>query len=215
LRRVDFELNRAVVAITQYSKATNIGRRSQGWESGSMLTPEELRSSKVDFEIAKEALAQSEKRLRDALDDKKDIEQKATVLFGAYITITLALFGVGGAFARDAHLMAPALPFFVSGSVFLIGVLAFVLVFKSAEYGYLGTKPSMWLVTGRIDGDKQALARMFAYLTYHHANRIEVSDASNARKSATLHFGMVMGVIGAVVLVATMAFTYAPVTSHP
>ena len=34
-----------------------------------MLTLEQLRDTKVDFDIATEALAQSEKRLDDAFDD--------------------------------------------------------------------------------------------------------------------------------------------------
>jgi hypothetical protein len=180
-----------------------------------MLTLDELRSSHVDFDIAKEALSQSEKRLGDALDAKKVVEQKATVLFGGYVTIMLALFGVGGALAKDAHLMAPALPFFVTGTIFLIGALSFVYVLNSAEYGNLGSEPSMWLQSGRIDGDKQAFARMLAYLTHHHANRIDKSYESNARKSATLHFGMVMGVIAGLVLLLTMVVTYAPASIHP
>jgi hypothetical protein len=179
-----------------------------------MMTLQELSASNVDFDIAKEALAQSEKRLGDALDAKKVVEQKATVLFGAYVTIMLALFGVGGALAKDAHLMAPALPFFVTGTIFLVGALAFVFVFKSAVYGNLGSEPSMWLQSGRIDGDKQALARMLAYLAYHHADRIKTSYESNAKKSAALHFGMVMGIIGGVVLLMTMVVIYGPLTNR-
>jgi hypothetical protein len=181
-----------------------------------MLTLEELRSSNVDFDIAKEALAQSEKRLGDALDAKKAVEQKATVLFGAYVTIMLALFGAGAALAKDAHLMAPALPFFVTGTIFLIGALSFANVFKGAEYGNLGSEPSMWLQSGRIDGDKQAFARMLAYLAHHHANRISVSYASNDRKTASLHFGMVMGIVGGLVLLLTIVVIYGgPATIHP
>ncbi len=37
-----------------------------------MLTLEQLRDTKVDFDIATEALAQSEKRLDDAFDDYGD-----------------------------------------------------------------------------------------------------------------------------------------------
>jgi len=181
-----------------------------------MLTLEELKSSNVDFDIAKEALSQSEKRLVDALDAKKMVEQKATVLFGAYVTIMLALFGVGAALAKDAHLMVPALPFFVTGVIFMVGALYFANVFKGAEYGNLGSEPSMWLQSGRIDGDKQEFARMLAYLAHHHAHRISISYTSNEGKTISLHFGMLMGVVGGLVLLLTMVIIYGgPLTIHP
>jgi hypothetical protein len=180
-----------------------------------MLTPESLRSSNVNFEIAKEALAQAEKRLGDALEAKKAVEQKATVLFGAYVTISLALFGFGGTLAKDSHLAARVWPIFVVGIFFVIGAAAFAYVFRSAEYGNLGSEPSMWLQAGRIDGDKDAHARMLAYLAYYHAGRIQISYDSNARKSRSLHFGMMVGVIGALALLLAMSFTYGVYAIHP
>jgi hypothetical protein len=182
---------------------------------GTMLTPEALRSSNVNFEIAKDALAQVEKRLSDALEAKKAVEQKATVLFGAYVTISLALFGFGGTLAKDSNLAPKVWPIFVAGIFFVIGAAAFAYVFRSAEYGNLGSEPSMWLQSGRIDGDKDAHARMLAYLVYHHADRIQVSHDSNARKSRSLHFGMIVGVIGALGLLGAMFFTYEVSSIHP
>src|SRR4051812_27882596 len=78
-----------------------------------MMTLESLRAADVNIDIAKEALVQAEKRLGDALDAKKVVEQKATVLFGAYVTISLALFGFGGTLARDIG--SKALPVFIAG----------------------------------------------------------------------------------------------------
>jgi hypothetical protein len=180
-----------------------------------MLTLEELRSSSVNFDVAKEALGQVEKRLNDALESKKAVEQKATVLFGAYVTISLALFGFGGALARDVNVAMKAWPVFVAGLFFVIGAAAFAYVFRSAEYGNLGSEPSMWLQSGRIDGDKDAFARMLAYLTYHHSTRIQISYDSNARKSCSLHFGMVMGLVGALALFAAMFFISGVWASRP
>ena len=180
-----------------------------------MLPLEQLHNSNVDFDIAKEALAQSEKRLIDALDVKKAVEQKATVLFGAYVTISLALLGIGAALVRDAILGASPLPFFIAGAFFIVGAAAFAFVFRSAEYGNLGSEPSMWLRAGVIDGDKREFARMLAYLAHHHQNRIAVSYKSNESKSRSLHFGMMMGVLGAGALLLAALITYCPFAIRP
>lgn len=173
---------------------------SEAMPSETMLTPESLRSVDVNLDVAKEALVQAERRLGDALEAKKTVEQKATVLFGAYVTISLALFGFGGTLAKNTNVAAKVWPIFVAGMFFVVGAGAFASVFKSAEYGNLGSEPSMWLQSGRIDGDKDELARMFAYLTYHHANRIQVSYDSNAWKGRSLSFGLIMGIVGALAL---------------
>jgi hypothetical protein len=180
-----------------------------------MLTTDELRSANINFDIAKEALAQSEKRLSDALEAKKTVEQKATVLFGAYVTISLALFGVGGALLRDATLNVRGWPFFFAGTCFVVGAVAFVLVLRSGQYGNLGSQPSMWLQPGRIDGDQQELGRMFAYLAHHHQSRIATSYESNASKRRALHFGMAMGVVGVIVLFSATLFTFCPFATRP
>jgi hypothetical protein len=178
-----------------------------------MLTLEQLRATNVDFDIAKEALTQSEKRLDDAFDAKKAVEQKATVLFGTYVTISLAFFGFAATVAKDNPHHIKLWLFFVTGAFFVLGAACFASVFRSAEYGNKGSEPSMWLVRGRIDGDKLVLARMLAYLAYHHAHRIEVSYQSNATKSRFLHAGMIFGVLGSIVfliLLISVASTIRP-----
>lgn len=180
-----------------------------------MLTLDQLRETDVDFDVAKEALAQSEKRLGDALDAKKTVEQKAMVLFGAYVTISVALFGLAGALLRDAAFAKLAWPFFIGASVFVIGAALFAAVFQGAKYGSAGSEPSMWLQSGRIDGDKQALARMLAYLAYHHQGRINVSNASNANKTWYLHSGMIAGVLGATILALGVPLTYVALAIRP
>jgi hypothetical protein len=66
-----------------------------------MMTLEEIERSNVNKEVAREAYEQATKRLVDTLETKKSYEQKAFTLFNAYLTITLALFGVGGALYKD------------------------------------------------------------------------------------------------------------------
>ena len=169
-----------------------------------MMTLESLRNADVNLDAAKEALVQSEKRLGDALEAKKAVEQKATVLFGAYVTISLALFGFGGALAKDVG--SKAWPVFIAGMVFVVGAAAFARVFWGGKYGNLGSQPSMWLQSGRIDGNKDAFARMIAYVAYHHDSRIRISYDSNAVKTRSLHFGLTMGIIGALALGAGRLF---------
>ena len=143
-----------------------------------MLSIDEIRRKAITSEVAKEALVQSEKYLTDLLEIKKSVEQKATVLFGAYVTISLALFGFG---AKDLSLIK-ATPFFLAGMFFVAGASAFCMVLTTAKYGMLGSKPSLWLQPGRIDGDKTEIARMMAYLTYYHGIRIDRREASNKDK---------------------------------
>jgi hypothetical protein len=165
-----------------------------------MMTVEELQKSNVNAEVAKEALAQSEKLLIDVLDTKKSLEQKATTLFGTFVTIALALFGIGGALIRDNQFHQTAYAFFIAGAFFVCGAAIFVNALKPAEYGNLGSEPSMWLVSGRIDGKADALARMFAYVTHYHSRRIEISEQSNGSKRRSLNRGMWSGVTGSLAL---------------
>ena len=71
-----------------------------------MLSLEQLKQSKINPLVAREAYLQAEKRLSDVLDTKKSVEQKASNLFSAYVTVALALFGIGGAIFKD-HALWP------------------------------------------------------------------------------------------------------------
>jgi hypothetical protein len=178
-----------------------------------MLTIEQIKDIDVDLDVAREALNQSEKRLDDAFEAKKAVEQKATVLFGTYVTISLALFGFAATLVNANLLHIKLWPFFVTGTFFILGAACFAGVFRAAEYGNKGSEPSMWLRSGLIDGDKMGLARMLAYLAHHHSRRIEVSYQSNATKSRFLHSGMIFGVMGSAVfliLLISVASTIRP-----
>jgi len=72
-----------------------------------MMTLEEIRASRINPLVVKEAHDQASKRLADVLDTKKTFEQKAFILFNAYIALALALFGVGGMLLRGNETTIP------------------------------------------------------------------------------------------------------------
>jgi hypothetical protein len=168
-----------------------------------MFDLDDLKASNLNPAVAKEAYLQAEKRLVDLLESKKSVEQKASTFFSAYLTVSLALFGIGGTIFKDQGLSAKALPFFVAGGIFVLGAILFMLALKDERYGFLGSAPDMWLQRGMIDGADNALPALYAYLTYYHADRIAISTKSNTIKIRFVRVGMIVG------LVATVTFAIA------
>lgn len=68
-----------------------------------MLNLKQLQSVKVDPAVAREAYTQVDRYLLDVLATRNSFEQKATTLMGAFITISLALFGIGGTIFQKTH----------------------------------------------------------------------------------------------------------------
>jgi hypothetical protein len=85
-----------------------------------MLTLAQIQAADVNRDVAKE------KRLADILDLKKSVEQKATTLFSAYLTIALALFGVGGTLLKAPVANVPHWPFFLAGFAVALGACMFI-----------------------------------------------------------------------------------------
>ena len=154
---------------------------------------DELKQITINPAVAKEVYAQAEKRLVDVLDSKKSVEQKASTFFSAYVTVSLALFGIGGAIFKEHSLSGRALPFFIAGVVFVLGAFIFMLALKDQRYGFLGSPPDMWLNKGMIDGENRALDAMYAYLAFYHTERIAVSIESNKSKMWLVRCGMWIG----------------------
>jgi hypothetical protein len=165
-----------------------------------MMTLEEISASNINTTVAREAYDQASKRLGDALDTKKAHEQKAFTLFNGYVTVSLALFGVGGAILKEHGPANLILPFWATGALFLIGAIFFVVALIDKAYGALASDPSMWLNRGTIDGDDSALGLMLAYITYHHQSRIDVSNASNRAKALRIRAGIIVGICAPLVL---------------
>jgi hypothetical protein len=90
-----------------------------------MLTLAELQASTINADVAREAYIQADRHLSDLLDVKKSFEQKATTLLGAYITLSIALFGFGGAVFKESGLGPKVWPFFGAGAAFIIGAWFF------------------------------------------------------------------------------------------
>lgn len=176
-----------------------------------MLSPEDLRSLKLNETIAREALTQAERRLADILETKKTIEQKASSLFSSYVTISLAVFAIGAAMLRENSFKGQAWPFFLAGAVFTLGAFAFVAALKGQTYGAMGSAPSIWLQSGVIDGPDAELSRQFAYLTSHLQERITISLQSNNQKFLALHIGMMLGVAGSIIFAVTLFLAFSSI----
>src|SRR5882724_2742717 len=165
-----------------------------------MMTLEEIRQSKLNAVVVREAHDQAAKRLGDILDTKKMYEQKAFTLFNGYLTLSLALFGIGGAIYKDQGLTHLVVPFWVAGALFVAGAICFVSALIDVKYGALASSPDIWLNKGTIDSDDSMLSLMLAYITYYHQERIDVSTASNEKKAHQIRRGIFLGVIAPFVL---------------
>jgi hypothetical protein len=160
-----------------------------------MLTLEELQSSTINADVAREAFVQTDRYLAHTLAVRNSYEQKAATLMSAYITISVALFGVGGAIFKDSGVPAKIWPFFATGLVFILGAGCFIVAIKVSKYAAVGGTPEMWLIPGVINGDENAVPAMLAYLTYYHSERIEISGRANRRKAWWIDAGIILGAL--------------------
>jgi hypothetical protein len=160
-----------------------------------MLTLRELQSSTINLSVAREAYTQVDRHLLDILEVRKSFEQKAATLMGAYITISVALFGIGGAIFKETGVGARVWPFFGAGLVFIAGAWCFIAALKAGQYAAVGSTPEMWLNRGTIDGSDNALPAMLAYITFHHSDRIALSIEGNKRKARWIDSGIILGPI--------------------
>jgi hypothetical protein len=158
-----------------------------------MLTLQQLSALTLNAEVVKEAYAQAEKRLTDALDAKKVFEEKATIFLNAFVTLAVALFSGGAAFFQNGDTAAGgALAF--AAVLMSLGAILFAYVLRPDEYGMLGSDPSMWLNAGTIDGPATATTQMLAYIVFYHSDRIAVSTDNNTRKAKYLQIGIELGI---------------------
>jgi len=146
------------------------------------MTLEELQASRINGAVAREAYNQVDRHLLDILDVRKSFEQKAATLMGAYVTISVALFGIGGAIFKDGGVGTKVYPFFGAGLVFIAGAWCFIVALKSGQYAAVGSTPEMWLNHGTIDGNDSAVPAMLAYITFHHRERIATCIRGNTRR---------------------------------
>lgn len=164
------------------------------------MTLAELQRATINPEIAREAYAQAEKRLGDALDTKEGHEKKAFEMLRSYVVVSLAAFGAAGFCIRGGYTeLGP--PLFLAGMAFTVGAGLALFALKARAYGAIGSDPSMWLVSSVIDGDdSRVLPAMLATVTFFHEQRIQESRQSNAKKGALVYGSVWIGTLTPVVL---------------
>ena len=82
--------------------------------------------------------------------------------------------------------------------------MVFVAALKTGRYAAVGSTPEMWLNRGTIDGGDNALPAMFAYVTFHHSERIRLSEQSNERKARYISAGIISGPVAALVFLVLL-----------
>jgi len=165
------------------------------------MTLAEIQSATINPLIAREAYEHAAKRLDDALQTKAAFEQKAFTLFGGYLTISLALLAASGAAYDSQRLRHLFIPFLVTGIIFVVGDIMFMVALKARNYGALASHPDMWLNTGVIDGPDSVLPTMLAYITFYHQERIDTSVARNEAKAKWIESGIWLGIVAPAIFI--------------
>ncbi|WP_148277067.1 hypothetical protein [Methylocystis sp. SC2] len=172
-----------------------------------MLTPGDMEKLAINERVAREAFDLGQRRLADALETKAHFDHKATTIFTAFVTISLAVFGVGAAILRDPLLRETAWAFFCSGTFFVAAAFVSAWSMRGMEYGYMGWAPEVWLRSGVIDGDDQTVGHMLAYGAHRTVHLIAQSQASNSAKAALLLKAVIIGACGALAFGASVGLT--------
>lgn len=172
------------------------------------VTLAQLQTLPINPTIAREAHDQGIARLEDLLVVKKNHEDKALSLFGHFVTIALALFGVGGYLLTNPVLNMPYLPFVVAGIVFVAGAVLLSTALLDDWYATVGSHPFIWLRSGTIDGDDSVHGRTLAYITWDLQFAHADCARSNGKKKARIRYGIAAGIVGVLTLPATYAAVY-------
>lgn len=173
-----------------------------------MMTTEELQKVKINPEIAREILTQTEKCLADHLATKDALEKKATALLSVFITLTLAMYGAAIALIHSINPFL-SVPFFVTATILIIGDIFFALSLKGEEYGIMGSDPSAWLRRGYVDGAETAHSAMLIYLASFYQPHIDASYKSNIKKEGHLSKGIWLGILSVIILGIGLVITVA------
>lgn len=142
----------------------------------------------LNTEAIKFYLSLANQRLEDTLNIKRELEQKAFILFAGYIAAAFALFGL----AEGSH----GFSYWLIGSAFFFcaGVGMLFVVINIEKYGVLGRNPEDWL--DRADyltiGDEH-IGHMHAYVLYDLINDIEMNKRSNGSKVFYLRIAIALG----------------------
>lgn len=169
-------------------------RRKSVWDMGNPFI----------LELAKAAMEQSEKRLVDFLEIRRALEAKMTTMFGIYISVTLALYGLSGVLTgRPAT--APggtSWGVFGAGCLFLGGAFILGLALRPSEGALLGGTPDFWLgpdakADKEESDDKAQTARHYALAALDFDDRLRLQSTDNKSKQDKLNLALWCGFIGA------------------
>ena len=133
----------------------------------------------------------AEERLSDALDTKKQLDQKAFILFSGYMVATFALIGMSERFVDLAYWFNASAIFFGAGAVPLF------LCIRTMTYGTKGRHPEDWLGSGGsyLQVKDKKMAYIYAYTLHDHIGRIDMSKKSNETKVFYLNTAIGFGLL--------------------
>jgi hypothetical protein len=168
------------------------------------MTLDDIRQlENLNEEMIKEYCRLAEERLKDCLDTKKQLEQKAFVLLSGYITISLALFGL---------IISGKLPYIfgLSSLILCIGICFILLTIKLSNYGNLGRHPEDFLGKRNYNYltiDKKYQALMYAYNLEYLVDAINISKKSNTDKRLKINLAIYCGAIALVPFLIKFLFS--------
>jgi hypothetical protein len=172
-----------------------------------MININELQNFNINIDIAKEAFSQSEKRLNDILETKKQYEQKAFILLNSYFLTSTALFTIAFSIFKSKESLI-FYGFIIYGIILFIATFCFILSLLKDDYGYLGSTPDMWLKKDILEGDNSSLAIMLSYITYYHQERINYSLISNQKKEKWIDRGIYLTLCSPIIFFIIITLFY-------
>lgn len=157
---------------------------------------EQIQDLKVNEKIVREALNQSEKKLIDFLENKKNICNKIFILFNVFISILIAL--VSAVAYVTQHQECKLFLYFIYpfGALLFLSVLFCLLALKADRYGSLGTKAGFWLRKDILEGNSNTLTVMLGYVLYSYKEKIETTYLSNEKKIRLENTSVALSILG-------------------
>ncbi len=174
-----------------------------------MIDRRELMNRAVCAEAAKEVLEQSEKRLSDLLEAKKELESRAASLLTAFTTLALALIGAAGAFFTQAELVRLnyrylPIALVLSALPMLFAAWNMIQALQPARYGNRGTEPKIWLIDNAIDAKLNPVPWIHATIAWDTQERIDFAAAANHTKASNISIGSSAVLASPVILLVAM-----------
>lgn len=164
-----------------------------------IMTPKEIQETQhVSYEIMQEALKQSEKRLEDFLDTKKDIERKAMFLMCFCV---LFCFVIAQIF-KNTNIL------FLIYFLLVTAIALFNAALLPMKFGTIGSEPGCFLKKDIIGGDNRTLAYVLAYITHSYKLRIDVSYKSLKNKNKLVAIGSIMIMLSIACAIYAIFFSF-------